>query len=310
MGKLVAVFGGSGFLGRFVVAALAARHDRVRIVCRHPNRAAAIMPMAPFGDITVKAVDILDDEAIPSALADVDHVVNLVASFAPLGEKFFNALHVTAAQHIATAAARAGVKRIVHISALSASAQSQSLYGRSKYQGEEAVRRAFPEAFILRPSLIFGPGDAFFERFASLLRFAPAFPLIGGGKTRFQPVYGGDVAAAILHCLDRETAPIAAPLALGGPRIYSFAELIRLILDVIGRNRLLVPIPVDLAKGLAFFTEKLPHALLTRDQVVMLGEDSIVPEAAMRAGHDLAGLGITATAVEPVINDMLGRFRR
>ena len=239
-----------------------------------------------------------------AALHGATAAVNLTGILFQRGRQRFDSVHSEGAGTIARAAAEAGVQSLVHVSAIGADPESAALYARSKAAGEAAVRDAFPEAVILRPSVVFGPEDDFFNRFAEMARFSPALPLIGGGQTRFQPVYVGDVAQAAVKALT-DPACRGKTYELGGPRSYSFKELLQLLLKTTGRRRALVNLPFGLARLQATFLERLPVPPLTRDQVALLRHDNVVGEGALT----LADLGIEATAVEAVIPTYLDKFR-
>jgi NADH dehydrogenase len=301
--KLVTIFGGSGFLGRHTVRALAREGWRIKVATRHPARGFFLRPLGTVGQIDFVKCDVADSESVARALAGSDAVVNLTGILFEKGQSF-EEVQAGGAFHIASAASAAGVTSLVHVSAIGANAESDSDYAETKGEGETFVREAFPDAVILRPSIVFGPEDSFFNKFASMARFLPALPLIGGGHTRFQPVFVGDVAAAIVASLAREDTR-GRIYELGGPTTYSFRELLQLILQVTGRRRPLLPVPFSLAMLKAAFLQLLPKPLLTIDQVRLLRKDNVV--AATAAG--LADLGITATSVEAVIPSYLWRYR-
>lgn len=298
------VFGGSGFIGRNLIRRLAAQGWGIAAAVRDPVGAEFLCPMGDVGQIVPIGVNILDETAVARAVAGADVVVNLVGVLYESGKYTFDAVHRAGAERIARLARAAGVRRVVHVSALGADPRSPALYARTKAAGEAVLRAAFPEATILRPSIIFGPEDQFFNRFAGMARLSPVLPLIGGGRTRFQPVYVGDVATAIVKCLE-DPATAARVYELGGPRVYNFRELMELTLAHIGRRRFLVSLPFGLARFEARFLELLPKPLLTRDQVELLRRDNIVGPGAAT----LADLGIRATAVEMILPAYLDRFR-
>ncbi len=303
-GGIVTVFGGSGFLGRYVVQGLARDGWMIRVAVRHPGQAKFLKPLGEIGQITPLCVPVQDSQAVAAALSGADAAVNLTGILFESGKQRFAAVHTEGAKAIATAAAAAGVRSLVQVSAIGASPESASAYARSKGEGEDAVRAAFPEATILRPSVIFGPEDDFFNRFAEMARFSPALPLIGGGGTRFQPVYVGDVARAVVKALG-DPACRGKIYELGGPKTYSFKELLQLLLRAIDRKRALVNLPFGLARLQATFLELLPKPPLTRDQVTLLRQDNVVPEGSLT----LADLGIEATAAETVIPGYLDKYR-
>ncbi len=304
MASLVTVFGGSGFLGRHAVRALAQTGVRIRVAVRRPNLVHYLPPMGTVGQIQLVKCNVRDTDAVARAVQGADAVVNLVGILYPAGGQGFEAMHVEAPTTIAKAAKAAGVKSIVHISTPGIDPKSQSAYARSKAEGELALRREFPDATILRPSLVFGPEDNFFNKFANLARFLPVLPLIGGGHTKFQPVFAGDVADAIVQCVS-DPVTRGKTYELGGPTVYSFKQLLEVILRETGRRRLLVPIPFFLASIKAFFLQFLPGTLLTPDQVTLLKTDNVVAPDALT----LKDLGITPDSLEAVAPAYLWRFR-
>ena len=304
MARLVTVFGGSGFIGRYIVRLLAQEGWRVNVAVRDAERAKFLKPMGDVGQVTPMAVSLRDRDAVAAAVAGADVVVNLVGILYESGRQSFEAIHHEGARTVAEAAAKAGVARLIQISAIGADPASPSLYARTKAAGEAAVRGAFPAATILRPSLVFGPEDGFFNRFAGLARVMPALPLFGGGKTRFQPVYVGDVAEAVQRVLADPNAA-GKTYELAGPTIYTFRQLMELMLKEIRRKRCLVSIPFGIARLEARFLQVLPVPPLTVDQVRLLERDNVA--AADAPG--LAELGIAPTPVEAVIPSYLDRFR-
>ncbi len=302
--RLVTVFGGSGFLGRHLVSRLAKQGWLIRVAVRRPSQANFLKPMGDVGQITPVRAPIQDELAVEAAVADAAAVINLVGILYERGAQTFAHVHARGAQGVAAAAAAAGAERFVQVSAIGADRHAEADYARSKGAGEAAVRTAFPGATVVRPSIVFGPEDDFFNRFAALARLSPVLPLIGGGRTRFQPVYVGDVAEAIVRCLDG-AASQGKIYELGGPRVYTFKELMELLLREIGRRRLLLPWPFALAELQAAFLERLPVPPLTRDQVRLLRRDNVVSEDALT----LADLGITPTSVELIVPTYLDRYR-
>lgn len=304
-GKLVTVFGGSGFIGRHVVQRLAAAGARVRVAVRYPREAAHLQPMGDVSQIVPVRASVTHEASVRAAVAGADAVVNLVGILYQKGRRKFDAVHREGAGIVARAAKDAGAAALVHMSALGADSGSRSRYAASKAAGEEAVRAAFPEAVIVRPSVVFGPQDGFFNLFASLARFTPVLPVIGvGGGTKFQPVYVGDVADAIVKgVVDRSCA--GQTYELGGPAVYSFLEIMEMILRETGRKRLLIPVPYFLASLQAGFLQLMPKPLLTTDQVTLLKTDNVV-------SGDLPGLaelGIRPTGAEVIIPTYLDRYR-
>lgn len=303
-GDVVTIFGGSGFIGRHLVRRLAQRGWTIRVAVRHPSSAHFLKPLGDVGQIVPVRAPLQDEIAVHQAVAGVRAVVNLVGVLAESGAQTFNAVHARGASLIATAAAEAGVERLVHNSAIGADRHAAARYARTKGVGEAAVRTGFPAATIVRPSIVFGPEDSFFNRFAAMARLAPALPLIGGGKTRFQPVYVGDVADAITTCLgDLDCA--GKIYELGGPKVYTFKELMALMLREIRRKRLLLPIPFAVAEVQGAVLQHLPGSLLTRDQVLMLRQDNVVAPGAL----GFEELGIKPTSVEVIIPTYLQRYR-
>lgn len=300
--QVVTVFGGSGFIGRYVVQRLARRNVRIKVPSRTPNRVRHLQPMVSPGQIVIDSPDLGSEEALTRYLERVHAVVNLIAILFERRKGQFRSVHVDLAGRIARAARAAGVERLVHVSAIGADRQSSSAYARTKAEGEQAVREAFPDATILRPSVVFGPEDKFLNKFGAMSRFLPALPLIGGGRTRFQPVYVGDVADAILAALEQPEAR-GATYELGGPQVYTFEELMRWLLRTLGRNRLLLPISFRLAKLQGRILEHLPEPPLTQDQVELLKSDNVVGEEA----KTLADLGIRPTPMELIAPNYLVR---
>jgi uncharacterized protein YbjT (DUF2867 family) len=301
--SVATVFGGSGFIGRYVVKRLAAAGHVVRVAVRDPEAALFLKPMGAVGQVVPLAASVAGAAAVARAVEGADIVVNLVGILAEHRRGDFARVQAEGAKIVAAAAAAASVTRLVHVSAIGADPASPSLYASSKGQGEQAVRAAFPEATILRPSIVFGPEDQFFNRFAALAALSPVMPVIAGA-TRLQPVYVGDVADAVIAALARPEAA-GRIFELGGPTISTFRELLAWILAQTGRHRPLVNVPMGLARVQAAILEKLPGKLLTRDQLLLLARDNVVAPGA--AG--LAELGIGATPVDLVVPQYLARFR-
>jgi len=315
--SLVTVFGGSGFLGRHLVRRLAATGARVTVAVRNPESALFLKPMGDVGQITPVGADVRDGPAVAAAVQGAEVVINLVGVLYETKRQSFSAIHAQGAERIAKAAKAAGAKRLVHVSAIGANRDSSAAYARSKAAGEAAVAAAYPAATILRPSIVFGPEDDFFNRFAALARVWVALPLFGGGETRFQPVYVGDVADAVMASLaDEGTA--GKTYELGGPRVYSFRQLMELILAEIGRKRILLPLPFfvadaigSVADAMMAFLQFLPLPFevappLTGDQAKLLRTDNVVSGDA----PGLADIGIAPTACEIILPTYLDRFRR
>jgi NADH dehydrogenase len=306
--KLVTVFGGSGFIGRHVVRALAKRGYRIRVAVRRPELAGFLQPLGRVGQIHAVQANLRHPRSVEAAARDADVVVNLVGLLYERGRQRFDSVHARGAEAVALAAAAFGAS-LVHGSAIGADPESPSLYARSKSMGEKLVLAAMPEAVIMRPSIVFGPEDSFFNRFASLARFSPVLPLIGGGATRFQPVFVGDVAAAIAAAVDGSAKP-GTIYELGGPEIRSFRELMEYTLAVIERRRLLPPLPFPLASLQASVLGLMPKPLLTTDQVELLKRDNVVSGEAQRQGRTLKDLGIDPVALEAVVPSYLWRYRK
>jgi uncharacterized protein YbjT (DUF2867 family) len=301
----VAVLGGSGFIGRYIVRRLAEQGALIAVGCRRAEDAKFLKPTGNVGQIATLNVGLGDAELLPAFLAGNAALVNCVGILRESGRQTFELVHHTGPARLARLARDAGIERLVHISAIGADSRSASAYARTKAAGERAVRDAFPTATILRPSVVFGPEDQFFNRFAALATMAPALPLIGGGDTRFQPVYVGDVANAAVACLD-DPATAGRIYELGGPRIYSLRELFELLLAEIRRKRRLVDLPFGLAGAVARLMAVLPNPPLTPDQVELLKADNIVAPGAL----GLASLGVAPTAIEAVLPTYVDRFRR
>ncbi|MFG1391832.1 complex I NDUFA9 subunit family protein [Xanthobacter agilis] len=306
--SLVTVFGGSGFLGRHVVRALAQRGYRVRVAVRRPELAGFLQPLGYVGQVQVVQANVRFPESVERAVAGASAVVNLVGVLVESGRQRYDAVHVTGARTVANVAAKAGLP-LVHVSAIGADKGSPSGYGRSKADGEEAVHAAHGAAVILRPSLVFGQEDTFFNRFAAMAQLSPVLPLIGGGVTRFQPVFVGDVALAVARAVDGKAKP-GAIYELGGPEVRTFRELMELMLREIGAKKLLLPVPFGLASLIAGLTQWIPGAPLTTDQVAMLKADNVVSATAVSEERTLAGLGVMATALRVELPTYLWRFRK
>lgn len=289
----VTVFGGSGFIGRRIALRLAHEGTTVRVAVRHPER---VSEAGPGGRIVATYADVWDEASVAPALEGSDAVVNTVGHYVERGERTFAAIHGHGAMHVAKAAARAGVQRLVHISGLGADERSPSEYVRARSIGERLVRDAFPAATILRPSVVFGPDDAFFNRLAALVRATPVLPLFGRGRVRLQPVYVGDVAEAVARALERPDAE-GRTYELGGPQTYTYRALVQLVRDRTGRKTLLVPMPYPVWDALALLISWLPQAPVSRDQVTLMKRDNVV--AADRPG--LRDLGVAPTAVEEIL---------
>jgi uncharacterized protein YbjT (DUF2867 family) len=305
---LVTVFGGSGFLGRNVVRALAKRDFRIRVAVRRPELAGHLQPLGRVGQIHAVQANVRYPASVEAAMRDSHVAINLVGILTADGAQSFDAVQADGAETVAKAAAAAGA-RMVHVSAIGADENSLSAYARSKAAGEKAVLAVVPSATILRPSVVFGPEDQFTNRFAGLARMSPMLPLIGGGATRMQPVYVGDVAAAVAEAVDGN-AKAGATYELGGPEVLTMREIMEIILAITERNRMLLTLPFGLAKLQALFLQFAPGPLkLTPDQVELLRSDNVVSDAAKAASLTLEGLGITPDSMEAVAPQYLWRFR-
>lgn len=309
MTKLVTIFGGSGFLGRYIAQRMARQGWRVRVAVRRPNEAHFVRPYGRVGQVEPVLANIRNDDSVRAVVRGADAVVNCVGTFDVRGKNNFDAVQHEGAGRIASIAAEEGVGELVQISTIGADAEAESLYSRSKGRGEAAVREAFPDAVILRPSVIFGPEDEFFNRFAGMARLSPVLPLVGA-DTRFQPVYVDDVAAAAERAVLGQAAP--GVYELGGPDVETFRELMERMLHVIRRQRLIVGLPFWLGSGMArvagavsFVTGGLAPQPITSDQVTTLRQDNVVGEGA----KGLADLGIEPTAMEAVLPSYLWMFR-
>ena len=305
---LITIYGGSGFIGRHVVRAIARTGARMRIAVRRPELAGFLQPLGSVGQINAVQANVRYPPSLLAAAEDADAVVNLVGILFPSGKQTFKSVMDEGAGHVAEAARQAGARTLVHVSAIGASATAPSIYARSKAAGEQAVKAVFPDAVILRPSIVFGPEDDFFNRFAALARMSPALPLIGGGKTKIQPVFAGDVAKAVIAALTGKTEA-DAPYELGGPEVLTMKEIMQRVLAYTMRKRLLISDPFWLAKLQGAFLQMLPTPMLTVDQVRMLETDNVVSDEATRAGRTLEGVGIEPIAVASVVPDYLEQFR-
>lgn len=271
----VVVIGGSGFIGQYTCIELAKAGYRVSVASRHPEKAAPIKTAGQVGQVCLCPIDINDEDSIKRSIQNADIVVNLVGILYETHRQKFSSVHAQAAERIAKIATDCGVKRLIHMSALGVNRATQSKYALSKMNGEKAVKAAFPDVTIVRPSVVYGKEDDFTNLFACLTKFSPVLPLIGGGKTKFQPVYVVDVAKAIVAII-ADTSTKGKTYELGGPKVYSFKEIIQKIVSIMGKKRALVPLPFTLASIKAAFMELSPKPMLTRDQVKLLQRDNVV----------------------------------
>lgn len=306
---LVTVFGGSGFVGRYVVGALAKRGYRIRVACRRPDLALFLQPLGNVGQISFVQANLRYPDSVKKAAEGSDHIVNCVGLLAKSGKNTFEAVQDKGAAVIAATAKAIGAK-LTHVSAIGADASSASLYASTKGRAEKAVLEAVPDAVIIRPSVAFGPEDNFFNKFAAMAKTSPVLPLIGGGQTKFQPVYAGDVAEVIARSVDGKLKP-GATYELGGEDVLSFEDCLKLVLKTISRKRLLVTLPFGLASIIGKIAEKIPLIAppLTGDQVELLHKDNVVSAAAEQAGLTLKGLGIAPVLISSVLANYTVHFR-
>lgn len=306
--QLVTVFGGSGFIGRYVVQKLAREGARIRVAIRRPDEGLFLKPMGSVGQIDIVQANIRMPMSVQQAVQGADIVINCVGILFERGAQKFSAVQARGAEVIALCAKEAGVKKMVHVSAIGADADSGSDYAKSKAAGEAGVHRHMPQAAIIRPSVVFGPEDDFFNRFAAMAAMTPALPLVDGGHTQLQPVYVGDVASAILRAV-QDDACAGQTYELGGPKVYSMKEIMQLTLAAIHKKRLLLPVPGFALKPLAFGLELQPLFAppITRDQIELLKRDNVVSDGA----RGLKDLGVDQpTPVEGTIETYLYRYRR
>ncbi|HXF90318.1 MAG TPA: complex I NDUFA9 subunit family protein, partial [Candidatus Nitrosotenuis sp.] len=301
--KVIAVLGGSGFLGRYVVQHFTRLGALVKVGCRHLDRAMHLQPMGDVGQIKFHQVNIRDDHSVAEFIAGSDVVINLVGILFEKGKQTFEEIHCIGAKRVATLSTQLNVSQLIHISALGADPKSSSHYARTKAEGEREVFVAFPRATIVRPSILIGPEDQFFQKFAAWTSFSPALPLLGGGTTLFQPIYVGDVADALVLIAQKNTQH-GEIIELGGPKVYTFRELLNLMLTILNRRRLLIPVPKSLGYVLAAIGQMLPHPPLTIDQIRLLSYGSVVSGK----HKTIADLGLHATDIEVLLPKFLNRF--
>ena len=304
--KIICIFGGSGFLGHYITQELARAGYRIKIASRIPESAYELKTYGNVGQIVPFQCDYNDPQAVEAAVSGCDGVINLVGILYQKGKKNFKRAHIEIPTTIAKAAKKNGVKKFIHVSALGIE-KSKSKYAKSKLEGEAAIQKEFPEATILRPSVVFGAGDNFFNMFARLATFLPFLPLIGGGRTKFQPVFVGDVAKAVGNVMTARDKIFEGQIyELGGPDVMTFKQIYQTLFEVMGRRKKLVSLPWAVASIQAFFMGFLPKPLLTVDQVRSLKTDNVVSEEAKK----LVDLGIDATAVETILPKYLSCYRR
>jgi NADH dehydrogenase len=308
--KLATVFGGSGFVGRQIVWSLARRDYRVRAAVRRPDLAGYLQPMGVVGQIHAVQANLRFADSIVRAVDGAEAVINSVGILAPVGAQTFEAVHVEGARRVAKAAREAGAQRFIHVSAIGADQHSSSHYAVTKAEGEAAVLAEFPSAIILRPSIVFGPEDQFFNRFAALARISPVLPLVGGGRTKFQPVFAGDVGEAAANVVTGDGKP-GTVYELGGPQVLTFRDILEATLRYTGRRRLLLPVPFWLMRLQALLTWPLPNSVrpITVDQLRLLKLDNVVSDSAKREERTIAALGVRRPAsIEAIVPEYLERF--
>jgi uncharacterized protein YbjT (DUF2867 family) len=305
--KTITVFGGTGFLGRHVIWALAKTGATIRVATRSPQHAYFLRPAGDVGQVVPVFCDVRDDAAVAAVLKGATHAINLVGILNETGRNTFYRIHVEAAERIAKACRANDLEMLIHVSALGASLDAPSKYAKSKAQGENKVVHAFSRSVILRPSIVFGPEDNFFNMFASMARISPFLPLIGGGHTKFQPVYVGDVARAVCNILEDPMIEkyYGQIYELGGPRTYSFRELLETMKECTRQDVWLTSIPVPLAKLMGFFASALPGKPLTVDKVRALSKDNVIEPGS----PGLVQLGVTPTGLEGILPTYLSQYR-
>ncbi len=307
-GKLITVFGGSGFIGRHTIKILAERGYSVRVAVRHPELAEHLQPLGAVGQIMPVAASVRNRKSVEQAIAGSDAVINLVGILYEKGAQKFESVQAQGPAIVAQVCKEQGIDRFVHVSAIGADANSSAVYAKTKAAGEQAVLEAMPNAVIFRPSIVFGPEDDFFNRFGSMAQLSPLLPLIGGGHTKFQPVYVGDVALAIANAVEG-TVETGKIFELGGPQIATFKECLQLMMEVIMRKRRLVSLPFPLARLQARFLQLLPKPMLTVDQVNLLKSDNVVSQQALDEKRTFEGLGIEPRSMEAILPTYLDKFR-
>ena len=307
--KLITVIGGSGFIGRHVVRALARRGYRVRVACRRPDLAGHVVPLGVPGQIVPIQANVRFPASLAAACEGAFAVINLTAVFSNSGAQTFEAVHEFGATAIAKAAKTAKAQLFIHMSGLGTDKPSTSVYVKSRAKGEANAAAGYPNAIIIRPSVVFGPEDNLFNKFAQMARFSPILPLIGGGEAKFQPVFVGDVAEAVATLVDRGLAD-GKVYELGGPEVMSFKQILQFVLQTTQRKRVLLPIPFAVASILGAVAGLLPNPALTKDQVELLKADNLVDAKAESEGRTLEGLGIVTRTVEAIVPSYLYRFRK
>ena len=306
--KLVTIIGGSGFVGRYVVRLLAKKGWRIKIACRNPEQAGFLQPLGNVGQVQAVRANICDARSLRAVIKGSDAIVNLAGILSQSGSQTFEDVHCEGARRIAEAAKTFEICNFVHVSALGANPRSKALYARSKALAEIKALDACPKTVILRPSVIFGEEDEFFNRFAAMARLSPFLPAIGFGHTKFAPVYVGDVARAVVAALEGR-AISGATYELGGPGVYTLKELLHMTQRYSGRTPRTLPIPFAIAMLQGFFLQYLPGKVLTVDQVRMLRHDSIVSTKALKEERTFEGLGITPTPIDAIVPVYLEKFK-
>lgn len=307
--KLATVFGGSGFVGRQIVRSLTRRDYRVRAAVRRPDLAGYLQPMGVVGQVFAVQANLRFADSVVRAVEGAETVVNSVGILAPSGAQTFGAVHVEGARRIAKAAREAGARRLIHISAIGADKNSNAQYAVTKAEGEAAVLSEFPSAIILRPSIVFGPEDQFFNRFAALARVSPFLPLVGGGRTKFQPVFAGDVGEAAANAISKGKP--GTVYELGGPQVVTFRQILEATLRYADRKRVLLPVPFWMMRLQALLTWPLPNSIrpITVDQLRLLKHDNVVSDTAKREDRTIAALGVPhAVSIEAIVPQYLERF--
>lgn len=307
--SLITIIGGSGFVGRHVVRALAKRGYRIRVACRRPDLAGHVQPLGVPGQIMPVQANVRYPASLAAVCEGAQTVINLTGVLYSAGAQSFDAVHIFGAEASAKAARAAKARLFIQMSALGADPNSSSEYARSKAEGEARAKANFSGAVILRPSIVFGPEDAFFNRFAAMSRFSPVLPLIGGGETKFQPVFAGDIGEAIAKLVDAGVAT-GQIYELGGPEIFTFKALMDFVLKTVGRKRILLPIPWSIARIQGAMLGWLPKPLLTMDQVELLKTDNIVSPEASAERRTFAGLGIAPRNIQAIVPAYLFRYRK
>jgi uncharacterized protein YbjT (DUF2867 family) len=306
---LVTVFGGSGFVGRHVVRALAKRGFRIRVAVRRPDLAGFLQPLGNVGQVSFVQANLRYRKSVDAAVQGSDHVVNCVGILFEAGRNTFDSVQDFGARAVAEAARGAGAT-LTHVSAIGADANAESLYARSKGRAEKAILETVPEAVILRPSIVFGPEDGFFNKFAEMSRFSPVLPLVGGGNTAFQPIYVTDVAEAVAKSVEGKVAR-GRIYEIGGPDVLTFKNCLEILLKTIDRKPTLLPIPFGIASLIGSIASMVPFIAppLTVDQVTLLKSDNIVSAKAQAEGRTLQAFGIEPTSVEAVLPSYVVRYR-